>query len=72
MKNEKKTYKREDILNLFKTLAASQGFYGRLLRDLRENPEGADEWLSYLEAQNFTNGLDVILAVEGWNTPSAF
>lgn len=57
--------KREQILNLFRSLAMSQGFYGRLLRDIDENPEWGDEYLTNLEAQNFGSDLDLILYVEG-------
>ena len=58
----------EDILRLISDLAKSQGFYGRLLRDiieLRDNdPEVyvnlVDEW----ESQHFRTDLDFILYIE--------
>ena len=40
---------REQILNAIKGLAMSQGFYGRLLREIDDNPEILDE----LENQHF-------------------
>lgn len=56
--------KREQILNVFKSLAMSQGFYGRLLRDIRENEEWGENFLASLEGQNFGSELDLILAIE--------
>lgn len=60
--------KRNEILNVFKTLAKSQGFYGRLLNSLNEakknNPEDYDAFMNELEAQNFTDDVDLILYIE--------
>lgn len=56
--------KREQILNVFKSLAMSQGFYGRLLRDIRENEEWGEDFLTALEERNFGSELDLILAIE--------
>ena len=53
--------KRAEILYLFRELACSQGFYGRLLRDIYENKEWGEEFLTDLENQNFRDTLDVIL-----------
>ena len=59
---------RDDILNVFAELAQSQGFYGRLLRDLMEmkeyEPETYEEVMTSLEAQNFKSSLDLILYIE--------
>lgn len=49
---------REQILSVFRSLAMSQGFYGRLLRDL--TPEALD----YLVSKNFKTELDLILFIE--------
>lgn len=49
---------REQILDVFRSLACSQGFYGRLLRDLTE------EDLDYLVSKNFRSDLDLILFIE--------
>ena len=49
---------REEIVLTIKRLAQSQGFYGRVLRNL------TDEQLDYLEAQNFKDVLDMILWFE--------
>ena len=51
---------RTRILELIKSLAKSQGFYGRLLRDIQENPEILD----HLEQQTFNDDLDLILYLE--------
>jgi len=56
----KKGMTKEEILNAIKSLAMSQGFYGRLLRDIRENPEILDR----LEEQNFQKPLDMVLFIE--------
>lgn len=48
------------ILGWCKDLACSQGFYGRLYRDLRE----CREYLQHLAEQNFTDMLSFILYVE--------
>ena len=61
--------KWDDIINVFRGLACSQGFYGRLLRDLEElednDPGRFAEVVSPFEAQNFRDDVDVILFVEG-------
>ena len=61
--------KIDEILNLFRTLAMSQGFYGRLLANIEElkknDEESYDNFVSMMESKNFQNPLDVILFVEG-------
>ena len=58
--------KREEILEVFRSLSQSQGFYGRLLDDLYSVSEDVKEaFLSHLEAQNFKDPLDLILYIEG-------
>ena len=51
---------KEQILSAVAELACSQGFYGRLLCDLRENPD----YLDYLAEQKFRDTLDMILFLE--------
>lgn len=51
---------KEQILDAVAELACSQGFYGRLFRDLQENPD----YLDYLEQQHFSDTLDMILFLE--------
>lgn len=59
---------REQIMQVIRSLAKSQGFYGRLLHDIQElqknDTEEADRLLSVLEAQKFHDELDVILFFE--------
>lgn len=57
---EKKGMTKEQILGEIESLAMSQGFYGRLLRDIKENPAMLDE----LERQNFKDSLDMVLFLE--------
>lgn len=49
---------KQEILSAIESLAQSQGFYGRILENLN------DEALDYLEKQNFTDTLDLILFLE--------
>lgn len=55
---------KEQILDVFRSLACSQGFYGRLLRDIYENEEWGNKFLNHLEEQNFRTELDLILYIE--------
>ena len=57
--------KREQILETIRSLAMSQGFYGRLYSDFMSNPEHCDEVMTFLEAQNFKDTIDLILCIEG-------
>ena len=51
---------KEQILSAVASLAQSQGFYGRLLRELRGNEKALD----YLEQQKFGDTLDLIMFLE--------
>lgn len=55
---------KEQILDVFRSLACSQGFYGRLLRDIYEDQEWGIAYLNHLEEQNFRTELDLILYIE--------
>ena len=55
---------REQILEVFRNLAYSQGFYGRLLRDIYSDEEWGNEYLNHLESQCFKTDLDLILYIE--------
>lgn len=57
--------KRGEIKDLLRSLARSQGMYGRLLRDIEsmDKVDQEDFW-SELEAQNFKDDLDVIMYFE--------
>lgn len=57
--------KRNDIINAITQLSYSQGFYGRLLRDLQSlDEETYDEVMAELEAQNFSDTVDMVLFFE--------
>ncbi len=57
--------KRDKIMELFEKLSKSQGFYGRLLRDLRDlDEETLESVWSELEAQGFKDEIDLILYLE--------
>lgn len=57
---------RDEIREVFESLACSQGFYGRLLRQIDEADEEAREnfWKD-LEDQNFKDAVDVVMYIEG-------
>jgi hypothetical protein len=64
--NQERDMNREQIIDTFRSLAMSQGFYGRLLRGINEMDEDdREEYLSYLESLNFADELDLILYIEG-------
>lgn len=57
---------RDEIREVFRQLAMSQGFYGRLLRQIDEADEEAREkFWNDLEEQNFKDSVDLILYIEG-------
>lgn len=60
--------KREQILNIIKELAKSQGFYGRLYMDLlycKNNHEDEyEEFMSVLESKNFNDPVDLVIFLE--------
>ena len=59
----------DDVINIIDTLSHSQGFYGRLLRDIYElkkyEPEMFMMFVDEIESQNFTNILDIVMYFEG-------
>lgn len=57
--------KREEIMETIKSLAGSQGFCGRLYRDLMKLDEDEyDEVMAELESQNFKDGVDLVMFIE--------
>ena len=58
----------DDVINIIDTLSHSQGFYGRLLRDIYElkkyEPEMFMMFVDEIESQNFTNVLDIVMYFE--------
>lgn len=56
---------REEIMESIRSLAKSQGSYGRLLENLEElSPEDYEETMQVLERQNFKDPVDMILFFE--------
>ena len=59
---------REQIMQVIRMLAKSQGFYSRLLEGLMEmrdeRPDELDNYLSLLESKNFQDELDIVLYFE--------
>jgi hypothetical protein len=51
---------KQEIYSTIKSLASSQGFYGRILDQIDDHPEILD----ILEAQNFTDIVDLIMYLE--------
>lgn len=57
--------KRDEIMKTIRSLAQSQGFYGRLLADIEDlSEERYDEVMTQLEAQNFKDSVDLVLFLE--------
>lgn len=56
--------KKKEILNAIRSLAASQGFYSRLLSILTSNEPDAVVYLNYLEEQNFKDTVDLVMFLE--------
>jgi len=56
--------KRNEILNVIRELAYSQGFYGSLYRYLTSGTDGAEWTIRDLEAQGFRDVVDLVMYVE--------
>ena len=57
---------REQILDAFRSLARSQGFYGRLLEQIDSvDEETREDFLSDLESRKFRNVVDLVMWIEG-------
>lgn len=56
--------KKEEILSAIRSLAASQGFYSRLLFVLSSDEPDAVAYLNYLEEQNFKDTVDLVMFLE--------
>ena len=57
---------REQILDAFRSLAHSQGFYGRLLEQIDSvDEETREDFLSDLESRHFRDVVDLVMWVEG-------
>lgn len=56
--------KKAEILQAIRSLAASQGFYGRLLIALISDEPDSVAYLEYLEEQNFKDTVDLVMFLE--------
>ena len=57
---------REEIMETIKSLASSQGLYGRLYRDLMElDKDEYEQVMLELESQNFKDEVDLVMFIEG-------
>lgn len=56
--------KKPEILQAIRSLAASQGFYGRLLMALTSDEPDCVAYLDYLEQQNFKDVVDLVMFLE--------
>ena len=67
--NNRYCFEFNDVINVLIELSHSQGFYGRLLRDLSEikeyETERFDLIVMEIESQEFTNALNVVMYFEG-------
>lgn len=67
--NNRYYFEFDDVINILIELSHSQGFYGRLLRDLSEikeyEPERFELFVAEIESQEFTSPLDVVMYFEG-------
>lgn len=55
----------KDVIEVIRELSYSQGFYGRLLRDIKSlNADDFREFCRVMEQQNFTDSLDVVMFFE--------
>ena len=58
--------KFEEVMLLIKNLSKSQGFYGRMLRDIKElDVDSLDKFKTFIEEKNFKDGVEFILFIEG-------
>ena len=57
--------KFKDILEGIKSLANSQGFYGRLYESIMENEEKKEQFKEIVEEQNFNDMVDFVMWLEG-------
>ena len=56
---------RDEMMGIFRDLARSQGFYGRLIEAIEEvdSCDREDFW-DELEAQNFRDAVDLVIYLE--------
>lgn len=55
---------KTEILNVLRVLSNSQGFYGRMYRNLSDNSEDSKNFLEKLENENFRDAVDLLTYLE--------
>lgn len=55
---------KAEIKKLVQSLAKSQGMYGRLLHEIEQSGNEEEIWEQF-EKQNFKDGVDFVLFIEG-------
>jgi len=57
---------REEVMGVFHTLARSQGFYGRLIRNIEAREDAGEDMSGFFgQFANCRDMVDVIMIVEG-------
>lgn len=57
---------REEVMGVFSMLAGSQGFYGRLIRDIEAREDAGEDMSDFFgQFANCRDAVDVIMIVEG-------
>ena len=57
--------KKNEIMKTFKSLAQSQGYYGRIVDELESMSESnGNMYLEGLEKQNFKDAVDLVMFME--------
>lgn len=68
-KIEQQGYNVDQVIEVIEMLSHSQGYYGRLLKEImyiKENdPERFDDFKFIIERKGFTNPVDVVMFFEG-------
>lgn len=64
-----KGYSAEQVIDVIKMLSQSQGFYGRLLEEIKyieeNDPMSFEVFKDMIEKEEFENPVDVVLFFEG-------
>lgn len=65
MSEKEYTRLKNGVLDLFETLAHSQGFYGRVLRDIKElEAQGKDLTDFFMQFKDCKSPVDIIMIME--------
>lgn len=64
MENKKLYLSADDCIAIIESFSHSQGFYGRLLSAIYETKENYEHFCAFCESSQFTDTLDLVLALE--------